>query len=109
MTTATAADDKPRTHKGLAGVIADTTAISKVVPDTNSHRGYPVQELAAPRRRSPVRHWGDHGLWHTFGDRFVVRWSRGVEDSFAEEVEFGTLVHLSFDDFDSVPSTGPEL
>lgn len=36
-------------HKGLAGVIVDTTAISKVNPDTNSllYRGYPVQELAA--------------------------------------------------------------
>jgi len=35
--------------KGLAGVVADTTAISKVNPDTNSllYRGYPVQELAA--------------------------------------------------------------
>ncbi|GAA1321731.1 bifunctional 2-methylcitrate synthase/citrate synthase [Leucobacter albus] len=36
-------------HKGLAGVVADNTAISKVNPDTNSllYRGYPVQELAA--------------------------------------------------------------
>jgi len=36
-------------RKGLAGVIADSTAISKVNPDTNSllYRGYPVQELAA--------------------------------------------------------------
>ena len=36
-------------HKGLAGVYADTTAISKVNPETNSllYRGYPVQELAA--------------------------------------------------------------
>ena len=84
MTTATAAEDKPRIHKGLAGVVADTTAISKVVPETNSHRGYPVQELAAPRR-SFVRHWGEsRPLTHIFGDRFVVRWSRGVEDSFAE-------------------------
>ena len=35
-------------RKGLAGVIADTTAISKVNPETNSllYRGYPVQELA---------------------------------------------------------------
>lgn len=36
-------------RKGLAGVIADVTAISKVNPETNSllYRGYPVQELAA--------------------------------------------------------------
>ncbi len=35
--------------KGLAGVVVDTTAISKVVQETNSltYRGYPVQELAA--------------------------------------------------------------
>ena len=34
-------------YKGLAGVTADETAISKVMPDTNSltYRGYPVQEL----------------------------------------------------------------
>ncbi|MEP6481800.1 MAG: citrate/2-methylcitrate synthase, partial [Rhodoglobus sp.] len=37
--------------KGLAGVIADYTAVSKVNPETNSllYRGYPVQELAASR------------------------------------------------------------
>jgi len=36
-------------RKGLVGVVADTTAISKVNPETNSllYRGYPVQELAA--------------------------------------------------------------
>ena len=36
-------------HKGLAGVLVDTTSISKVNPETNSllYRGYPVQELAA--------------------------------------------------------------
>ena len=35
--------------KGLAGVVVDVTAVSKVNPDTNSllYRGYPVQELAA--------------------------------------------------------------
>jgi 2-methylcitrate synthase len=36
-------------RKGLAGVVADYTAVSKVNPETNSllYRGYPVQELAA--------------------------------------------------------------
>jgi citrate synthase/2-methylcitrate synthase len=36
-------------HKGLAGVVVDYTAISKVNSDSNSllYRGYPVQELAA--------------------------------------------------------------
>ena len=35
--------------KGLAGVVVDYTAVSKVNPETNSllYRGYPVQELAA--------------------------------------------------------------
>ena len=39
---------KPDIRKGLVGVIADTTAISKVMPETNSltYRGYPVQDLA---------------------------------------------------------------
>lgn len=36
-------------RKGLAGVVADYTAVSKVNPETNSllYRGYPVQQLAA--------------------------------------------------------------
>ncbi|WP_426517847.1 bifunctional 2-methylcitrate synthase/citrate synthase [Diaminobutyricibacter sp. McL0618] len=39
----------PEIHKGLAGVVVDTTTISSVNPETNSllYRGYPVQELAA--------------------------------------------------------------
>lgn len=39
----------PQIHKGLAGVVVDVTAISKVEPETNSllYRGYPVQDLAA--------------------------------------------------------------
>jgi citrate synthase len=38
-----------RIFKGLAGVVVDTTAVSKVVPETNSltYRGYAVQDLAA--------------------------------------------------------------
>ncbi|BDZ65972.1 bifunctional 2-methylcitrate synthase/citrate synthase [Agromyces mangrovi Wang et al. 2018] len=41
-------DTTPEIRKGLAGVVVDTTAISKVNPATNSllYRGYPVQELA---------------------------------------------------------------
>lgn len=35
-------------YKGLAGVVADYTGVSKVMPESNSltYRGYPVQELA---------------------------------------------------------------
>ena len=38
-----------KVYKGLAGVITDTTAVSKVMPETNSltYRGYAVQDLAA--------------------------------------------------------------
>lgn len=41
--------ETPAIRKGLVGVVADTTAISKVDAETNSllYRGYPVQELAA--------------------------------------------------------------
>ncbi len=41
--------NQPDIKKGLAGVVVDMTAISKVNPETNSllYRGYPVQELAA--------------------------------------------------------------
>jgi citrate synthase len=40
--------DQAEVHKGLVGVVADTTAISMVNEATNSllYRGYPVQELA---------------------------------------------------------------
>jgi 2-methylcitrate synthase len=49
-------------RKGLDGVVADTTAISKVNPETNSllYRGYPVQELAAKCTFEEVAYL----LWH---------------------------------------------
>ena len=55
-------DEKPRIYKGLAGVVVDTTAISKVVPETNSltYRGYPVQDLAARCSFEEVAYL----LWH---------------------------------------------
>ncbi len=48
--------------KGLAGVVVDVTAISKVNPETNSllYRGYPVQELAANCTFEEVAYL----LWH---------------------------------------------
>lgn len=44
-------DSQPQIFKGLAGVVVDVTAVSKVNPETNSllYRGYPVQELAASK------------------------------------------------------------
>ncbi|OBB85366.1 citrate synthase/methylcitrate synthase [Mycobacterium colombiense] len=55
-------DNQPRIYKGLAGVVVDTTAISKVVPETNSltYRGYAVQDLAAHRSFEQVAYL----LWH---------------------------------------------
>ncbi|MFI8632638.1 bifunctional 2-methylcitrate synthase/citrate synthase [Microbacterium sp. NPDC077663] len=52
----------PDIKKGLAGVYADTTSISKVNPETNSllYRGYPVQELAATQPFEAVAYL----LWH---------------------------------------------
>ncbi|MGG5173014.1 bifunctional 2-methylcitrate synthase/citrate synthase [Pseudarthrobacter sp. J1738] len=49
-------------HKGLAGVVVDFTAISKVNPESNSllYRGYPVQELAAKCSFEQVAYL----LWH---------------------------------------------
>ncbi|NMO01104.1 bifunctional 2-methylcitrate synthase/citrate synthase [Gordonia sp. TBRC 11910] len=52
----------PTIYKGLAGVVVDTTAISKVVPETNSltYRGYAVQDLAAHRSFEEVAYL----LWY---------------------------------------------
>ncbi|WP_430645854.1 bifunctional 2-methylcitrate synthase/citrate synthase [Agromyces sp. GXS1127] len=60
--TMTAPAPAPEIRKGLAGVVVDTTAISKVNPETNSllYRGYPVQQLAATKRFEEVAYL----LWH---------------------------------------------
>src|SRR5208337_2469547 len=40
--------DEPTIHRGLDGVVVDSTRISKVMPEINSlvYFGYPVQDLA---------------------------------------------------------------
>jgi 2-methylcitrate synthase/citrate synthase II len=50
--------DAPEIRKGLVGVVADTTSISKVDPEINSliYRGYPVQDLAEKRDFMDVAH-----------------------------------------------------
>jgi citrate synthase len=55
-------EEPPKIYKGLAGVVVDTTAISKVVPETNTltYRGYPVQDLAAKCSFEQVAYL----LWH---------------------------------------------
>ena len=52
----------PEIHKGLAGVVVDVTAISKVNPETNSllYRGYPVQQLCDKSTFEEVAYL----LWH---------------------------------------------
>ncbi|MEU6172264.1 bifunctional 2-methylcitrate synthase/citrate synthase [Streptantibioticus parmotrematis] len=54
--------EAPEIHRGLAGVVVDTTAISTVIEETNSltYRGYPVQDLAAHRSFEEVAHL----LWY---------------------------------------------
>jgi 2-methylcitrate synthase/citrate synthase II len=49
-------------RKGLAGVVADTTAVSSVNQESNSllYRGYPVQELAAQKSFEEVAYL----LWY---------------------------------------------
>ncbi|MGA8329211.1 MAG: bifunctional 2-methylcitrate synthase/citrate synthase [Mycobacterium sp.] len=57
-------------HKGLAGVVVDTTSISKVVPETNSltYRGYPVQDLATHCNFEQVAYLLWHGELPTDGE-----------------------------------------
>jgi 2-methylcitrate synthase/citrate synthase II len=54
--------DTQEIRKGLAGVVVDYTAVSKVNPETNSllYRGYPVQDLAANCSFEEVAYL----LWH---------------------------------------------
>jgi citrate synthase len=66
----TAATVESKIYKGLAGVVVDTTAISKVVPETNSltYRGYPVQDLAAHCSFEQVAYLLWHGELPTDGE-----------------------------------------
>lgn len=87
MNVATAPAATPRVHKGLAGVVVDTTAISKVVPETNSltYRGYPVQDLAARCSFEQVAYLLWHGELPTDGQLQLLtqreRSSRGLNRS----------------------------
>ena len=66
---------EPDIKKGLAGVVVDTTAISKVNPETNSllYRGYPVQELAATQPFEAVAYLLWHGELPTFEELAAFR------------------------------------
>ena len=52
----------PEIKRGLDGVVVDTTAVSKVMPDINAlvYRGYPVQDLAEKCTFEEVAYL----LWH---------------------------------------------
>ncbi|OXM51304.1 bifunctional 2-methylcitrate synthase/citrate synthase [Amycolatopsis alba] len=52
----------PSIHKGLTGIVVDTTEVSMVNPETNSltYRGYPVQDLAEKCRFEEVAYL----LWY---------------------------------------------
>jgi 2-methylcitrate synthase/citrate synthase II len=56
------ATQKPEIYKGLVGVYADTSAVSKVMPETNSltYGGYAVQDLAENCSFEEVAYL----LWH---------------------------------------------
>ncbi|MGN2639293.1 bifunctional 2-methylcitrate synthase/citrate synthase [Nocardia takedensis] len=75
--TVTAETAIPTIYKGLAGVVVDTTAVSKVVPETNSltYRGYAVQDLAAHCSFEQVAYllWYGELPSHAELDRFQQR------------------------------------
>ncbi len=64
-----------RIYRGLAGVVVDTTAVSKVMPETNSltYRGYAVQDLCRHCSFEEVAYLILHGELPDAGDleRFV--------------------------------------
>ncbi|RYV50511.1 bifunctional 2-methylcitrate synthase/citrate synthase [Pengzhenrongella frigida] len=61
-TSTTGATTEPVIHRGLAGVVADTTKVSNVMAETNSltYRGYAVQDLTAHCSFEQVAYL----LWH---------------------------------------------
>src|SRR5699024_944448 len=63
-----AAVEQPEVRKGLYGVVADYTSVSKVMPETNSltYRGYAVQ---------------DHVENCSFEEVFYLLWNGGLQFS----------------------------
>ncbi|MBS1907797.1 MAG: bifunctional 2-methylcitrate synthase/citrate synthase [Actinobacteria bacterium] len=79
----------PDIKKGLAGVVVDTTAISKVNPETNSllYRGYPVQELAATQPFEAVAHLLWNGELPTAGQLAALRATERAHRALAANVK----------------------
>ncbi|WP_404473718.1 bifunctional 2-methylcitrate synthase/citrate synthase [Microbacterium aerolatum] len=75
--------------KGLAGVVADETAISKVNPETNSllYRGYPVQELASTQSFEAVAYLLWHGELPTAAELAEFRKTERANRALAPEVK----------------------
>ncbi|MFT4215322.1 MAG: bifunctional 2-methylcitrate synthase/citrate synthase [Microbacterium sp.] len=75
-------------HKGLAGVVADVTAISKVNPETNSllYRGYPVQELAATQSVEAVAYLLWNGELPTAAQLAEVRATERAHRALSDDV-----------------------
>jgi 2-methylcitrate synthase/citrate synthase II len=75
-------------HRGLAGVVADVTAISKVNPETNSllYRGYPVQELAATQPFEAVAWLLWHGELPTDAELAELRATERAHRALADDV-----------------------
>lgn len=75
--------------KGLAGVVADETAISKVNPETNSllYRGYPVQELAATQSFEAVAYLLWHGELPTASELEAFKATERAHRALAPEVK----------------------
>ena len=80
---------EPDIKKGLAGVVVDTTAISKVNPETNSllYRGYPVQELAATQPFEAVAYLLWHGELPTASELAAFRAEERPHRALAENVK----------------------
>ena len=80
---------EPDIRKGLAGVVVDTTAISKVNPETNSllYRGYPVQELADTQPFEAVAYLLWHGELPTPDELAAFRHEERTHRALAENVK----------------------
>ncbi|MFH5821908.1 bifunctional 2-methylcitrate synthase/citrate synthase [Georgenia sp. AZ-5] len=89
MTAQTETQTEPQIRKGLAGVVVDTTAISKVNPETNSllYRGYPVQELAARCSFEEVAYLLWHGELPTPDERAALERDERAQRELAANVK----------------------
>lgn len=76
-------------HKGLAGVVADVTSVSKVNPETNSllYRGYPVHELAATQPAEAVAYLLWNGELPTDDQLAEVRRTERQHRALADDVK----------------------